>query len=127
MRKVKSIKSGKVFIDNQACTEIDNIVVTERQTLADCGLLLVVAFVGKAEQKLLKDTQITSLGIINPKDEKSFSKEIEGALELHLKNLKPEVLNNTRTLDNDLRNMLRKLLFKKTKKYPTIVVHTYIK
>lgn len=127
MRKVKSIKSGKVFIDNQACTEIDNIVVTERQTLADCGLLLVVAFVSKAEQKLLKDTQITSLGIINPKDEKSFSKEIEGTLELHLKNLKPEVLNNTRTLDNDLRNMLRKLLFKKTKKYPTIVVHTYIK
>ncbi|RDU72648.1 ribonuclease J [Helicobacter anseris] len=125
IRKVKSIKSGKVFIDNQACTEIDNIVVTERQTLADCGLLLLVAFIDKTEHKLLKDTQITSLGIINPKDEKSFSKEVEGLLELHLKNLKPEIFNNNRLLENDLRNMLRKFLFKKTKKYPTIVVHAY--
>lgn len=127
IRKVKSIKSGKVFIDNQACTEIDNIVVTERQALADCGLLLLVAFINKNEQKLLKDTQITTLGIINPKEEKSFNKELGDVLSLHIKNMKPETLNSTKTLENDLRNMLRKLLFKKTKKYPTIVIHTYIR
>ncbi len=127
IRKVKSIKSGKVFIDNQACTQIDKVVVSERQALADCGLLLLVAFIHKGERKLLKDTQITSLGIINPKDERSFTKEIEGILDLHLKNIKEEALNSTRILENDLRNMLRKFLFKKTKKYPTIVIHAYLK
>ncbi|WP_104696922.1 MULTISPECIES: ribonuclease J [unclassified Helicobacter] len=127
IRKVKTIKSGKVFIDNQACNEIDQIVVTERQTLADSGLLLLVAFIHKGEQKLLKETQITSLGIINPKEEKAFTKEIGALLELHIKNIKPEVIANHRLLENDLRNTLRKFLFKKTKKYPTIVVHSYLR
>ena len=127
IRKVKSIKSGKVFIDNQVGTEIDNIVVTERQTLAESGLLIVMAMIEKSSQKFLKDSQITSLGIINPKNEKAFSKEIGELLELHIKNLKPEILNSAKSLETDLRHLLKKFLFKKTKKYPTIVVYSYVK
>ncbi|CBG39301.1 ribonuclease J [Helicobacter mustelae] len=127
IRKVKTIKSGKVFIDNQTCTEIDNIVVNERQVLADCGILIVVACINKTEQKLLKDTQITTLGILNPKEEKAYAKELETLLGMHLKNLKPEVIGNAKLLENDLRNMLRKVLFKKTKKYPTIIIHTFLR
>ncbi len=127
IRKVKSVKSGKTFIDNQVGSEIENIVVTERQTLAESGALVVVAVIEKSSQKFLKESKITSLGIINPKNESAFTKEVSELLELHIKALKPEILNSAKNLELDLRNILKRFLFKKTKKYPTILVHSYVR
>lgn len=126
IRKVRTIRSGKTYIDNQVNSEIDNSVVLDRQALADCGIAIINAFVSAQEQKLLKDTKITTLGIVSPKDDGTFAKEIEGALGLHLKTAKKEVFNNVRALENDIRNVVRKMLFKKLKKYPTIVTNVFL-
>lgn len=123
IRKVRSIKSGKCYIDNQINRELDNIIVSERQNLAECGVMIANIFASAKEQKLLKDTKITTLGILNSKEQKDFDKEVENALEMYFKNVKKETLQNYKTLENEIRNMLRKILFKRLKKYPTIVIN----
>ncbi|PAF49476.1 ribonuclease J [Helicobacter sp. 12S02232-10] len=126
IRKVRTIKSGKTYIDNQVNRQIDNNVVLDRQGLAECGMAVVTAFVSAQEQKLLKDTRIITLGIANFKEEKELAKEIENALEMYIKTAKREVLTNQKTLENEVRNLTRKLLFKKLKKYPTIVSNVFV-
>ncbi|PAF44800.1 ribonuclease J [Helicobacter sp. 11S02596-1] len=126
IRKVRTIKSGKTYIDNQVSREIDNNVVLDRQGLAECGMAVITAFVSSTEQKLLKNTRITTLGIANFKEEKELVKEIENALELYIKTAKKEVLTHQKTLENEVRNITRKLLFKKLKKYPVIVSNVFV-
>lgn len=126
IRKIRTIKSGKTYIDNQINSEIDNGVVLDRQALADCGIAIVNAFVSAHEQKLLKDTKITTLGIVSSKDDEAFTKEIEGTLGMYFNTAKKEVFSNARTLENEIRNVMRKMLFKKLKKYPTIVTNVFL-
>lgn len=126
IRKVRTIKSGKTYIDNQINRHIDSNVVAERQALADCGVAILNVFVSLSEQKILKETKIITLGIVNIKDERDLCKEIETALEMYIKTAKKEVLENKKTLENEVRNIARKLLFKKLKKYPTIITNIFL-
>lgn len=126
IRKVRTIKSGKTYIDNQVNRHIDSNVVAERQALADCGVAILNVFVSLSEQKILKETSIITLGIVNIKDERDLCKEIEGAIEMYIKSAKKEVLENKKTLENEVRNIARKLLFKKLKKYPTIITNIFL-
>ena len=43
MKKVKSVKTGKVYIDNQRNNKISNDVVIDRQTMANDGIVVVIA------------------------------------------------------------------------------------
>ncbi|PAF53767.1 ribonuclease J [Helicobacter sp. 13S00482-2] len=126
IRKVRTIKSGKTYIDNQVNRQIDSNVVAERQALADCGVAILNIFISPRDQKILKETNIMSLGIVNIREEKDLCKEIEVALEMYVKSAKKEVLENKKTLENEIRNIARKLMFKKLKKYPTIVTNIFL-
>ncbi|MDO7252513.1 ribonuclease J [Helicobacter cappadocius] len=126
IRKVRTIKSGKTYIDNQVNRQIDSNVVAERQALVDCGVAILNIFISPRDQKILKETNIMTLGIVNIREEKDLCREIENALEMYIKTAKKEVLENKKTLENEIRNIARKLLFKKLKKYPTIITNTFL-
>ena len=61
------------------------------------------------------------MGIIANKDTMAFNKEIEEFFSLFVKNCKTELYNSQKAMEHEIRNALRKLMFKRTKKYPTII------
>lgn len=122
MRKVKSVKTGKTYIDNQVNSTISNDVVLDRQNLAENGILCVVAQIDKNKQSLKEKPKIHSMGIISNKETMGFNKEIEEFFELFLKNCKKELYSNQKSMENEIRNALRKVMFKRNKKYPSIIV-----
>lgn len=121
VKKVKSVKTGKVYIDNQINQQIANDVVIDRQKMADSGLVMIVAQVDKSEHKLLAKPRVVSYGLVPDSRDQSFSVEIEGVIDQFIVNAKKEVFENTRLLENELRQVVRKHIFRKKKKYPTIV------
>lgn len=121
MKKIKSVKTGKIFIDNQINDQIENDVVIDRQKLATDGIVMIVAQISQSEQKLLDKPRVASYGLVSDKDDKEFSKEIEEILSSFLRNAKSEILQNPRVAENELRQVVRKHIFRKLKKYPTIV------
>lgn len=121
LRKVRSVKTGKTYIDNQVNTTIANDVILDRQNLAENGILIVYLELSKAKASLLSKPRIQSMGIIANKDTMAFNKEIEEFFSLFVKNCKTELCNSQKAMENEIRNALRKLMFKKTKRYPTII------
>ncbi len=77
LRKVRSVKTGKTYIDNQVNATIANDVILDRQNLAENGILIVYLELSKAKASLLSKPRIQSMGIIANKDTMAFSKEIE--------------------------------------------------
>jgi len=121
MKKIKTVKTGKVFIDNQINEQIADDVVIDRQKLADSGLVMLVIQLDKSEHKLISKPKIISYGLVPDKDDKSFSIEMEGVIDQFVVNAKAELLENPRALENEIRQVVRKHIYRQMKKYPTIV------
>ncbi len=121
MKKIKTVKTGKVFIDNQINEQIADDVVIDRQKLADAGLVMLVIQLDKSEHKLITKPKIISYGLVPDKDDKAFSIEMEGVIDQFIVNAKKELLENGRALENEVRQVVRKHIYRTMKKYPTIV------
>jgi len=125
VKKVKNVQVGKIYIDNQINEQIENDVVIDRQKLANDGIIMIVAQVDKKNKKLITRPRVSTYGIIADKDDKIFAKEMEDLLISYINHAKDYVYEKNRIFENELRNVIRKHVFRKTKKYPTIVPVVY--
>ena len=126
MRKVKTVKTGKTYIDNQNNHQIDDDIVLDRQKLATDGVVVIVAEISEQNSKMLAKPKVTTFGIVPDKQDKAFAKEMEDVLEIFLTNVKEGLIENSRAMENDLRQVVRKHIFRKMKKYPLIVPHVLV-
>ena len=126
LKKVGTVKAGKTYIDNQMNKQIEDDVVMDRQNLAEAGVVMIVAQIDKQTKKLINKPVVRTYGIVPDKRDKAFSKEIEDILDQFLINAKPEQLEDARVVENALRQVVRKHIFRQMKKYPTIVPTIFI-
>ena len=126
MRKVKTVKTGKTYIDNQNNHQIDDDIVIDRQKMANEGVVMIIAQVSAADSHLISKPRVTSFGLVADKQDKAFAKEMEDVLEHFLVNMKPGLIENPKAMENDLRQVVRKHIYRKMKKYPLIVPHVFV-
>ena len=121
VRKVKNVKVGKVYIDNQINKEITDDIVIDRQKLANDGIVIIIAQVDVKNKKLINRPKVTTYGLVSDKEDNHFAKEMEEVLLNYIKHAKPYVFEKNRVFENELRGVVRKHIFRSMKKYPTIV------
>ncbi|MDY0116019.1 MAG: ribonuclease J [Sulfurimonadaceae bacterium] len=126
MRKVKTVKSGKTYIDNQNNYQIEDDIVLDRQKLATDGIVMIIAQVDNQTSKMVAKPRVTSFGLVADKQDKYFAKEMEDILEHFLLNMKEGLIENPKALENDLRQIVRKHIYRKLKKYPLIVPNVFV-
>lgn len=126
LKKVKTVKTGKVYIDNQLNHKISDDVILDRQTMANEGVVMIVAQINEDDRTLAQRPKVTSFGLVSDKQDKFFSKEIEDLLTVFLENIKPGILKNNRILEDELRKVVRKHCTRKYKKYPMIVPTIFV-
>ena len=126
MRKVRSVRSGAVFVDNTANKEIESSVVHDRQNLANDGIVMVILQVNRQENKLLSPPKVAQFGLVGERKERSFVKELEDLLVQFIEGSKPEDMSNARSVENALRSVLKKHIFRTVKKYPIIVPNIFV-
>ena len=126
LKKVGTVKAGKTYIDNQMNKQIEDDVVIDRQNLAEAGVVMIVAQIDQQTKKLINKPVVRTYGIVPDRRDKAFSKEIEDILDQFLINAKPEQLEDPRIVENTLRQVVRKHIFRQMKKYPTIVPTIFI-
>ncbi|TET88416.1 MAG: ribonuclease J [Sulfurovum sp.] len=126
LKKVKTVKTGKTYIDNQNNLTIESDVVLDRQKLAEDGIINVVAQIAQSNQKVVGKPVISTHGLVADKDDKKFAKEIEVLLETMLLNMKPEALKDHRIIENEIRGSIRKHVVRTKKRYPLIIPTIFI-
>lgn len=126
LKKVKSVKTGKVYIDNQLNHKIADDVVIDRQTMAKEGVVMIVAQISEDERKVSQLPRVKSFGLVPDRQDKNFSAEIEELLATFLQNCKPGIMKNNKVLEDELRKVVRKHCFRKYKKYPMIIPTLFV-
>lgn len=126
LKKVRSVKSGKVYIDNTLNNKISDDVVLDRQTMAKEGVVMIVAQINENDRTVAGKPKVASFGLISDRQERFFTKEIEDILSIFLENAKPGIFKNSRILEDELRKVVRKHCIRKYKKYPMIVPTIFV-
>ncbi len=126
LKKVKSVKTGKVYIDNQLNHKIADDIVIDRQTMANEGVVMIVGQVNENDRKMEQRPKVTSFGLVPNKQDRAFAKEIEDLLDTFLKNAKEGIFKNSKYLEDELRKVVRKHCIRKYKKYPMIVPTLFV-
>jgi len=121
VKKIKTVKTGKTYIDNQKNRKISNSIVMDRQTMANEGIVVVIAQVCKDEHKVDGPIRISSFGLVDTKQESYLAKEIEDLLHHFLEHIKEGLLTNNKALEEELRKVIRKHCIRKYRKYPMII------
>jgi ribonuclease J len=124
MKKVKTVKTGKTFVDNQVNKLIDNSVVFDRQKLANDGIVTLIAQVNESDHTLYSKPKVATFGMVNDREVFYFNKELEELLVHFFTGNKRE--NSVRGIENELKQVVRKHVFRKYRKYPTIVPTVFI-
>ncbi|QOG12235.1 ribonuclease J [Arcobacter sp. FWKO B] len=126
IKKVRSVKTGKVYVDNQLNHKISDDIVIDRQTMANEGVIMIVAQINANDRKIVDKPRVMSFGLVSDKDDRRFSDEIEELLVTFLTNVKPGILQNNRVLEDEIRKVVRKHCIRKFKKYPMIVPTLFV-
>jgi len=121
LKKTKTVKTGKIYIDNQQNQKIADDVVLDRQKMASDGMVVIVAQINKDARKIIAKPRVVTFGLVDDKNEHTFTKEIEEVLNNFLTHAKTSVLQNNKFLEEDIRKVVRKHCIRKYKKYPLIV------
>ncbi|MDR2905380.1 MAG: RNase J family beta-CASP ribonuclease [Helicobacteraceae bacterium] len=126
VKKVCAIRCGKTFIDNQSNREVESDIVFDRQNLAKEGIIVLIMQIDKSAGKSAMKPKVMSYGLVAQKQEHKFNREIETLLDTFIEALKPEDFNSPRIMENNLRQAVKKHIFRTLKKYPIIVPNIFV-
>jgi ribonuclease J len=121
IKKVKTVKTGKTFIDNQNNKEIHDDVIVDRQKLASDGIVNIIVQISRQTQKMVDKPIVTTHGLVPDKEDKRFSDEVTKLVETFLENAKPDQVLTPKIAENEIRLIVRKHVVRVKKLYPIIV------
>ncbi len=120
LKKVKTVKTGKSYIDNQNNKEIKADVVENRQKLSQDGIVNIAMQLNKSTKKLIGKAVINSAGLIPEKESKRFTHEIENIIDTFLINAEEKQLSSINTIQKEISGIVRKFIVRTKKRYPII-------
>jgi ribonuclease J len=121
LKKVKTIKTGKTFIDNQNNVEIHDDVIVDRQKLASDGIINIVIQISEQTHKMISKPIVMTHGLVPDKQDKKFAEEVTQLIETFLQNAKPEQILTAKIAENEIRLIVRKHVVRIKKLYPIII------
>ena len=126
IKKARTVKTGKRYIDNQNNKEIYADVVDERQKLSTEGIVNIVLQISQQTGKPVNKPVVMSHGLVADKEDKKFASAIEHLIEEYLLHSNIEKSANAKVIEDDLRNVIRKHILRHYKKYPIILPTVFL-
>ncbi len=115
------VASGMTFVDGLGVGDVGNIVIRDRQLLAQGGICMAVATINTHTKKLVGKTDIVSRGFVHVRESADLIAEAEKKVnEVIGRELSVGVMDLT-ILKNEVRNALSKLFYVRTKRRPVII------
>lgn len=118
----ETVKVDDILIDGKTVGDVGDLVLKDRESLSDNGVVVVSAVIDKQTKKVLAGPEIHTRGFIYVKDNQELIKESEKlSLEVINENIKPNLVEFNK-IKLGIRDKLGKYLYKETECKPMILV-----
>ncbi len=110
-----------VFVDGLGVSEETNVVLRDRQVLAEDGMVVVIATVDSKSGKLIQNPDIISRGFVFLKSNKDLIEDLRHRVKKMVIESDPLSWADTNNIRNKIRDYVGQFLFTKTEKRPMIL------
>jgi len=121
LKKVKTVKTGKSFINNQNNKEIKPDIIEDRQKLSIDGIVNISVQINKSTKKMLGKPVVSTHGLVPDKEDKRFAHEIENIIDTFLINADESKVASPKAIENELEGIVRKYIVRTKRRYPIIM------
>ena len=117
----KKVPSEYVFVDGLGVSDMQHVVLRDRQVLAEEGMVVVIATVDSKTGKLIHNPDIISRGFVFLKDNRKLIEDLRHKVKGLIVKSDPATWADTNQIRNDIREKVGQFLFTKTEKRPMIL------
>ncbi|MCX6780210.1 MAG: ribonuclease J [Candidatus Magasanikbacteria bacterium] len=117
----EKIPSDYVFVDGLGVSDETNVVLRDRQVLAEDGMVVIIATVDSKSGKLIQNPDIISRGFIFLKEHKELIEDLRHRVKKIVTESDPLTWADTNNIRNKIRDYVGQFLYTKTEKRPMIL------
>lgn len=117
----EKIPADYVFVDGLGVSDETNIVLRDRQVLAEDGMVVVIATVNAKTGQLVQNPDIISRGFVFLKENKELIEDLRHRVKKMIHDSDPLSWADTNGIKNKIRDYVGQFLFSKTEKRPMVL------
>jgi ribonuclease J len=117
----EKLPSDYVFVDGLGVSDETNVVLRDRQVLAEDGMVVIIATVDSKTGKLVQNPDIISRGFVFLKEHKELIEDLRHRVKKMVIESDPLSWADTNYIRNKIRDYVGQFLFTKTEKRPMIL------
>lgn len=117
----EKLPTDYVFVDGLGVGDVSEVVLRDRQMLAEDGMVVLIATIDKKTGTLVSSPDIISRGFVYMKENRELIEETRGMVQKILHGHKPSTAESEDMLRDRLRNDIGQFLFMKTERRPMII------
>lgn len=118
---VDKVQTGAILVDGLGVGDVGNIVLRDRQHLAEDGILIVVLTLEKYSNQLLAGPDIVSRGFVYVRESEILMEEARRVVEESLDHCSDKNITDWGKIKSSIKDSLSDYLWKKTKRNPMIL------
>ena len=115
------VSTGAIFVDGLGVGDVGNIVLRDRQHLAEDGILIVVLTLEKGTGQLLAGPNIVTRGFVYVRESDEIMEEAQAVVEDALLKLLDKNVTDWGKMKNTMKDALSGYVWKKMKRRPMIL------
>ena len=118
---VDRVQTGAILVDGLGVGDVGNIVLRDRQHLAEDGILIVVLTLEKYSNQVLAGPDIVSRGFVYVRESEGLMDEAKHVVEEAIEDCMDRRVTDWGRLKTAIRDSLSEFLWKRTKRRPMIL------
>lgn len=118
---VGKVPSGNVLIDGYGVGDVGNIVLRDRRQLSRDGIVIVVVTIEKEMGNVLAGPDIVSRGFVYVRESEALMEDAKDKVRNVLEKCEEMNITEWSVIKSQVRDVLRKYLYERTKRKPMIL------
>lgn len=120
-RVADHVQAGGILVDGLGIGDVGNIVLRDRQNLAQNGIIIVVLTLEKYSNQLLAGPDIVSRGFVYVRESEDLMEEAQRIVDEAVQSCLEKHVSDWGKIKNIIRDSLSDFLWKKMKRNPMIL------
>ena len=116
-----SVPSGRVLVDGLGVGDVGNIVLRDRQHLAQDGLIIIVLTMDSETGEVVAGPDVISRGFVYVRESENLMDDVKSVVRHEISKCEERGIRDWSTIKSTVKENLRDYLFIKTKRNPMII------
>ena len=116
-----SVPSGRVLVDGLGVGDVGNIVLRDRQHLAQDGLIVIVLTMDSQTGEVVAGPDVISRGFVYVRESENLMDDVKSVVRHEISKCEERGVRDWTTIKSTVKENLRDYLFIKTKRNPMII------